>query len=57
MTETIVTKKAPRDYCGQECQYKKWMEAAKKNSKQNLLGDHLQIKNSKMEIKKQTTKS
>lgn len=57
MTETIITKKAPRDYCGQECQFKKWMIEAKKSSKNNLLGDHLTIKESKMIIKKQTTKS
>ena len=57
MTETIITKKAPRDYCGQECQHQKFMKEAKQKAKSNQLGDHIKIKESKMIIKKQTTKS
>jgi len=36
-TKEIITKKALRDYCGQECQHQKWLKAAKLKSKSNLL--------------------
>ena len=36
-TREIITKKAPRDYCGQECQHQKWMKEALIKSKKNLL--------------------
>lgn len=36
-TDTITTKKAPRDYCGQECQHQKWMKQALKESKTKVL--------------------
>lgn len=49
-TEKIITKKEPRNFCGQECQHKKYMEKAKKDSKALLLKGNLKIKSSNMTV-------
>jgi len=36
-TKEIITKKAPRDYCGKECQHQKWMKESLIKSKKKLI--------------------